>query len=136
MKDPATGDVTELRCSYDPASKGGQSPDGRKVKGTLHYVEASTAIGAEVRLYDHLFKEPFPEGGGGFLANLNPASLEVLTDCKLEPALAEAQPGDRCQFLRHGYFCADTTSTGDNPVFNRTVSLKDSWAKIQKKQAG
>ena len=133
IKDEAGG-IVELRCTYDPASRGGQSPDGRKVRGTLHYVEATTAVTAEVRLYDHLFREAFPEEGDGFLANLNPDSLEVLTDCKLEPCLAEAAPGDRFQFMRNGYFFADEEDSRDGaPVFNRTVTLKDSWAKLESK---
>ena len=133
VKDDA-GEIVELRCTYDPASKGGQSPDGRKVRGTLHYVEASTAVTAEVRLYDHLFGTAFPEDGEGFLANLNPGSLEVLTDCKLEPCLADAKPGDRVQFMRNGYFCVDEVDSRDGaPVFNRTVTLKDSWAKLEAK---
>jgi len=128
------GNVTELRCTYDPASRGGQSPDGRKVRGTLQYVEATTAVTAEVRLYDHLFRETFPEEGDGFLANLNPDSLEVLTDAKLEPCLAEAAPGDRYQFMRNGYFCADEVdSQPGKPIFNRTVTLRDSWAKLEAK---
>ncbi len=128
------GEVVELRCTYDPASKGGQSPDGRKVRGTLHFVEASHAIEAEVRLYDHLFKEPFPDEGGNFLANLNPDSLEVLTACKLEPGLAEAAPGFSCQFLRNGYFCIDPVDSRPGAlVFNRTATLRDSWAKLEAK---
>jgi glutaminyl-tRNA synthetase len=131
VKDDA-GEVVELRCSYDPASRGGQSPDGRKVKGTLHFVEASQAIEAEVRLYDHLFREPFPDEGGDFLANLNPASLEVLTGCKLEPGLAGTDGEFRCQFLRHGYFCTDRVdSRPEALVFNRTATLRDSWAKLE-----
>ncbi len=130
----ADGEVVELRCTYDPATRGGDSPDGRKVKGTLHYVEASQAVDAEVRLYDHLFRDPFPEEGEGFLANLNPDSLEVIKSCKLEPALAGAAAGDRVQFMRHGYFCVDPVdSRPGQPVFNRTVTLKDTWAKIEKK---
>jgi len=134
VKDPATGAITELRCTYDPASRGGQSPDGRKVKGTLHFVEATHAIAAEVRLYDHLFRESFPEEGAGFLANLNPNSLEILTGCRLEPGLVEAKPGDRYQFLRHGYFCVDEKdSRPDALVFNRTATLRDTWAKLEAK---
>jgi glutaminyl-tRNA synthetase len=134
VKDPATGAVTELRCTYDPASRGGQSPDGRKVKGTLHFVEATHALAAEVRLYDHLFREPFPEEGAGFLANLNPGSLEVLTSCRIEPGLAGAQPGDRFQFLRNGYFCVDEKDSREGAlVFNRTTTLRDTWAKLEAK---
>ncbi|MFN2369684.1 MAG: glutamine--tRNA ligase/YqeY domain fusion protein [Candidatus Krumholzibacteriia bacterium] len=133
VKDPA-GNVVELRCTYDPASRGGESPDGRKVKGTLHFVEAGHAVEAEVRLYDHLFREPFPEEGPGFLANLNPGSLEVLRGCKLEPMLAEAQPETRVQFMRHGYFFVDPVDSRPGlPVFNRTVTLKDTWAKLEAK---
>ncbi len=129
-----SGEVVELRCTYDPESKGGSTPDGRRVKGTLQWVSCEHAVTAEVRLYDHLFNQPFPEEGGGFLAHLNPASLETLTDCKLEPSLGEAQPGDRVQFMRNGYFCVDTKdSTPGAPVFNRTATLKDSWAKIESK---
>ena len=130
----AAGNVIELRCSYDPATGGGDSPDGRKVKGTLHWVSALHAVDAEVRLYDNLFREPFPEEGGSFLENLNPNSLEVLTGCKLEPGLAEAGEGYRCQFMRQGYFCTDSVDSKPGAlVFNRTVTLKDSWAKIQAK---
>jgi glutaminyl-tRNA synthetase len=128
------GEVVELRCTYDPATRGGEAPDGRKIKGTLHWVSCLHAVTAEVRLYDHLFREPHPEEGEGFLASLNPESLEILPDCKLEPSLAAAQPGERLQFLRNGYFCVDTEDSRPGaPVFNRTVTLKDTWAKIQKK---
>ena len=129
-----SGEIVELRCSYDPASRGGQSPDGRKVKGTLHWVSAQHAVEAEVRLYDNLFKEPFPEEGGNFMDNLNPESLEILTDAKLEPGLAGKESGYRCQFMRQGYFCIDSQdSRPDKMVFNRTVTLKDSWAKLENK---
>ncbi len=129
-----SGEIVELRCSYDPASRGGQSPDGRKVKGTLHWVSAQHAVEAEVRLYDNLFKEPFPEEGGNFMDNLNPESLEILTDAKLEPGLAGKESGYRCQFMRQGYFCIDSKdSKPDKMVFNRTVTLKDSWAKLENK---
>ena len=128
------GRVVELRCTYDPATRGGASPDGRKVKGTLHWVSADHAVTAEVRLYDHLFDRENPEDaeeGKTFLDYLNPHSLEALTGCKLEASLAQARAGDRFQFLRHGYFCVDSVdSRPDRPVFNRTVSLRDSWAKI------
>ena len=136
IKDEQTGEVVELRCTYDPASRGGSSPDGRKVKGTLHWVSAEHAADAEVRLYDHLFTERDPMGAGGeFESFLNPDSLEVLTGCKLEPGLAGARPGYFCQFMRHGYFCVDNVdTTSDRQVFNRSVSLRDSWAKIEKKQ--
>lgn len=133
IKDPATGEVTELLCTYDPATKGGDSPDGRKVKGTLHWVSAAHAIEAEIRLYDRLFLTPIPGAGkdGDFMADLNPDALRTLTSCKLEPSLADAEPGDRYQFERQGYFCVDTSdSAPGSPVFNRTVTLRDSWAKI------
>ena len=127
------GDVIELRCSYDPATKGGNAPDGRKVKGTLHWVSASHALDATVRLYDHLFATPDPDDGDDWLANLNPNSLEIRANCKLEPSLASATPGFRCQFERLGYFCVDKDSTPQAPIFNRTVSLRDTWAKIAQK---
>ncbi|MEZ4386223.1 MAG: glutamine--tRNA ligase/YqeY domain fusion protein [Candidatus Krumholzibacteriia bacterium] len=130
----AAGKVVELRCTYDPESAGGSTPDGRKVKGTLHWVSCAHAVDAEVRLYDHLFREPFPEEGGDFLQNLNPDSLEVIADAKLEPAMAELAPGDKVQFMRNGYFCVDVNdSTPERLVFNRTATLKDSWAKMQDK---
>lgn len=134
IKDPTTGAVTELRCTYDPETKGGASPDGRKVKGTLHWVSAAHAISATVRLYDHLFLTPFPEDvpeGANYLDNINPKSLEVRSNCKLEPFLASAKPSDRFQFERLGYFCVDKDSQPGKLVFNRTVSLRDTWAKIQ-----
>lgn len=137
IKDPATGEITELRCTYDPATKGGDAPDGRKVKATLHWVSAAHTIPAEVRLYDHLFVKPDPddvEEGKDYKSNLNPKSLEVLNDCKLEPSLKQAKPGDTYQFERLGYFCMDPDSTETKPVFNRTVTLRDTWAKIEKKQ--
>ncbi len=130
IKDDA-GNIVELRCSYDPETKGGNAPDGRKVKGTLHWVSAEHAVDAEVRLYDNLFREPFPEEGGHFLDHLNPDSLEVLKDAKLEPGLASVEDNYRCQFMRQGYFCRDEDSRPGAPVFNRTVTLKDSWAKIE-----
>ncbi len=136
IKDPGTGEVTELRCTYDPATKGGDAPDGRKVKATLHWVSAPHAIKAEVRLYDHLFKIEDPSDvpeGEDWKTYLNPNSLEVLTDCRLEPSLEHQAPGSRCQFERQGYFCVDEDSTDQKPVFNRTVTLKDAWAKEQKK---
>ncbi len=129
------GEVAELHCTYDPATRGGDAPDGRKVKGTLHWVSAPHAVKAEVRLYDHLFLKPDPddvEQGKDWTANLNPDSLAVLTGCLVEPGLAEAEPGSRYQFLRQGYFCVDPDSTGSLPVFNRTVALRDSWAKIER----
>ncbi len=135
-KDPATGAVTGIRCTYDPATRGGNAPDGRKVKSTIHWVSAAHAIDAEVRLYDNLFtrENPGDESEGlDFTAYLNPASLEVLTGCKLEPGLADAPTGARYQFERLGYFCPDRDSSPARPVFNRTVALRDTWAKIEKK---
>jgi glutaminyl-tRNA synthetase len=131
------GEVVELRCTYDPETRGGSSPDGRKVKGTLHWVSAAHALDAEVRLYDRLLTKPNPydlEEGQDFTANINPNSLEVLTACKVEPFLAGAKPGSRYQFLRQGYFCVDPGSSDEKLVFNRTVSLRDTWAKIEKAQ--
>ena len=127
------GEVVELRCTYDPASRGGNSPDGRKVKATLHWVSAAHAVPAEVRLYDHLFADAAPNLEGGLAAALNPDSLKVLADCRLEPALAAAVPGAPVQFERTGYFCLDTDSTAEKPVFNRTVALRDTWAKVKAK---
>ena len=138
IKDPETNEVTELRCTYDPATRGGNSPDGRKVKATLHWVSAKHAIDATVRLYDRLFLKPNPDensDGKDFRANLNPNSLEVLSDCRLEPSLAQKAPGDCFQFERLGYFIIDSEdSSPENLVFNRTVTLKDTWAKIDKAQ--
>ncbi len=131
------GDVVELRCTYDPATKGGDAPDGRKVKATLHWVSAAHALDAEVRLYDRLFTVENPGGakdGTDYKDFLNPDSLEALTHCKLEPTLADASPGERFQFERQGYFCVDPDSTDAILVFNRTVSLKDTWAKIARRQ--
>jgi len=136
VKDPETGAVTEVHCTYDPATRGGDAPDGRKVKATLHWVSAAHAIEAEVRLYDRLFLKPDPDDvpeGQDWKANLNPNSLEVLTGCKLEPSLANAKVGDRFQFERLGYFCVDPDSRPGRLVFNRTVPLKDTWAKIEKR---
>ena len=134
------GEVTTLHCSYDPASRGGGTPDGRKVKGTIHWVSAAHAFDATVRLYDSLFTRPDPQAtteGESFLDYLNPDSLRVLTGCKLEPSLAEAEPGARLQFERNGYFVADSVDSKPGvPVFNRTVALRDSWAKIEKKIGG
>jgi glutaminyl-tRNA synthetase len=133
----ADGNVAELRCTYDPETRGGDAPDGRKVKGTLHWVSAPHAVDAEVRLYEHLFTTEDPGEGGDFRANINPHSLEVRQGCKLEPALAQLTPESRCQFERLGYFCADRWDHGDgHPVFNRTVGLRDTWAKIQKAGKG
>jgi glutaminyl-tRNA synthetase len=138
IKDPATGEVIELRCSYDPATRGGSSPDGRKVKATIHWVSAAHAIPAEVRLYDYLFAKPDPyevPEGGDWRQNLNPNSLEMLPRCWLEPSVAEARPGDRFQFERLGYFVADYDSKPGALVFNRTITLVDTWAKIEKAEA-
>jgi glutaminyl-tRNA synthetase len=129
----AAGEVTELRCTYDPATRGGDAPDGRKVKGTIHWVSATHAKTAEVRLYDHLFAQPDPGARGNFVDDINPNSLTVLGDVKVEPALAETLPGEAVQFERQGYFCLDPDSTPGRPVFNRTVALRDTWAKIQSK---
>lgn len=132
----AQGEVIELRCTYDPESGGGTTPDGRMVKGTLHWVSASHAIDAELRLYDLLFTKADPNDvadGEDFTANVNAQSLTVLAGCKVEPGLAEAKGGDRFQFLRQGYFCLDPDSQPGHLVFNRTVGLKDTWAKLQKK---
>ncbi|NIT21299.1 MAG: glutamine--tRNA ligase/YqeY domain fusion protein [Candidatus Aminicenantes bacterium] len=136
IKDEKTGEVVELRCTYDPESRGGGTPDGRKVKGTLHWVSAAHAVKAEVRLYDHLFVKEDPndvEEGKTFLDYLNPHSLEVSFDALVEPGLANAEPGTRYQFMRQGYFCVDPDSGVGKPVFNRTVSLRDTWAKIEKR---
>ena len=132
----ASGNVVEVHCTYDPASRGGNSPDGRKVKSTIHWVSTKHAVSAEVRLYEKLFTKSDPndyQDGGSFLDNLNPESLEVIPDAKLEPSLAGAKVGEPFQFERVGYFCLDPDSTDGKPVFNRTLSLKDSWAKIEKK---
>jgi glutaminyl-tRNA synthetase len=133
------GEVVEVHCSYDPATRGGNTPDGRKVKSTIHWVSAEKAMDAEVRLYENLFTKENPNEvaeGEDFTANLNPLSLEVITHAKLEPSLAGAAAGDRYQFERLGYFCVDPDSTAGNLVFNRTVALKDTWAKVEKKQGG
>jgi glutaminyl-tRNA synthetase len=132
----AAGNIVEVHCTYDPASRGGNSPDGRKVKSTVHWVSTAHAISAEIRLYDKLFTKPDPNDvaeGESFLSNLNPDSLEILTTAKLEPSLAGATLDERYQFERVGYFCLDSDSTADKLVFNRTLPLKDSWAKIEKK---
>ncbi len=134
----AAGNVVEVHCTYDPASRGGNSPDGRKVKSTMHWVSARHALSAEVRIYEKLFSNPNPGDvpeGGSFLDNLNPNSLEVIDDAKLEPSLASAKIEDRYQFERVGYFCLDVDSTPQKLVFNRTLPLKDTWAKIEKKTA-
>jgi len=133
VKDEA-GNIVEVHCTYDPASRGGNSPDGRKVKSTMHWVSAAHAIPAEIRLYGNLFAKPDPydlEEGQDVLDNLNPNSVEILTGAKLEPSLANAKLEDRFQFERVGYFCLDPDSTPANLVFNRALALKDSWAKIE-----
>ena len=127
----ASGEVIELRCTYDPATRGGNAPDGRKVQATLHWVAAADAVSAEIRLYNQLFTRPDPGADGDVLADLNPDSLEVLTGCQVEPALATAPIGEPVQFERTGYFCTDPDSTPQKPVFNRTVGLRDTWAKVQ-----
>ncbi len=130
------GNIKELRCTYDPASKGGWTSDGRKVRGTLHWVSAHHCLEAEVRLYEHLFTKENPddvEEGGEFTDNINPNSLVVLKGCKVEPSLKNAKPGEKFQFLRKGYFCVDKDSSPNNLVFNRIVTLKDTWSKIEKK---
>ena len=125
------GEVTELRCTYDPATRGGNAPDGRKVKATLHWVSAADALSAEVRLYNHLFSRADPGAEGDVFADLNPQSLEMLSDCKIEPALLAAKQEVPVQFERLGYFCLDPDSSPGHPVFNRTVGLRDTWAKSQ-----
>ena len=136
VKDPATGEIIELRCTYDPETRGGNAPDGRKVKATIHWVSAAHALSAEVRQYDHLFTRENPldlAEGETFTASLNPHSLDVLTGCRVEPSLGEAKPGDYLQFERQGYFCMDSKDTTPGKlVFNRTVTLRDTWAKIKK----
>jgi len=137
VKDKRTGEIVELHCTYDPETRGGDAPDRRKVKATLHWVSAAHALEAEVRLYDHLFIKSDPteeQEGLDFKAYLNPKSLEILKSCRIEPSLAEAKPGSRYQFERQGYFCADTDSQAGKLVFNRTVPLRDTWAKVEKAQ--
>ena len=139
VKDERTGEVVELRCTYDPATRGGWAPDGRQVRSTIHWVSAAHAIPAQVRLYDHLFLNPDPgadEDGGDLAKSLNPKSLEVLRGCQLEPSLAGATPGSRYQFERQGYFCVDLDTRPGALVFNRTVTLRDTWARIEKGQKG
>jgi glutaminyl-tRNA synthetase len=131
-QDPATGALTEVHCTYDPATRGGDAPDGRKVKSTIHWVSARHAVKADVRLYEQMFTVDQPDEGEGIEQGLNPKSLEVLSGCMLEPSLADAQPGDKFQFERNGYFCADPDGQPGKPVFNRTVTLRDTWAKIEK----
>jgi glutaminyl-tRNA synthetase len=136
VKDPISGEVEEVHCTYDPATRGGDSPDGRKVKATLHWVSAKHAQDTEVRLYDNLFTKRDPEDvpeGMDFKANLNPRSLEIIKDAKIEPSLKDAKPGNRYQFERLGYFYIDPVASKDGKnVFNRTVTLKDTFAKNRK----
>jgi glutaminyl-tRNA synthetase len=135
VKDEKTGEILEIHCTYDPETRGGWSKDERRVKGTLHWVSAAHAIDAEVRLYDHFFTLEDSSDvaeGTDFKDYLNPKSLETLTACKMEPCLMDAAPGDRLQFMRQGYFSVDPDSTKEKLVFNRTVSLRDTWAKIEK----
>lgn len=139
VKDEKTGEVIEIHCTYDPATRGGDAPDGRKVKATIHWLSAAHAIPVEARLYDRLFSKPDPsevEEGQDFMDNLNPNSLEVIPNAWVEPSLATAKPGDIFQFERVGYFCVDPDSTAEKLVFNRTVTLKDTWAKIEKSLQG
>lgn len=134
VKNKTTGEIEEIRCTYDPTTKGGDAPDGRKVRATIHWVSAAHAFEAEVRLYDRLFNKPDPLEGGDFLSNLNPDSIEVISHAKLEPSLKKADPGDRYQFERLGYFFVDPVdSKKGRPVFNRIVTLKDTWLKIQQR---
>jgi len=130
------GGVVELRCTYDPETRGGDSPDGRKVKGTLHWVSAAHAVAAEVRLYDHLFSRPDPGGDGDFLDDLNPDSLEIIDDAQLEPSIATFGSGERFQLERLGYFCVDSDSAPGKAILNRTVTLRDTWAKVKAKTKG
>ena len=135
----ATGNIIEIHCTYDPATRGGNSPDGRKVKSTIHWVSAEQAVDAEVRLYDTLFTKENPNDvpeGQDFTVNLNQKSLEVLHHCKLEPSLRGATPGSRYQFERLGYFAVDHDTTNDKLVFNRTVGLRDTYAKVSRREAG
>ena len=136
VKDPQTGEILEVHCRYDPETRSGMPQANRKVKGTLHWVSLRHAIRAEVQLYDHLFCKSNPDDvgpGQDFLVNLNPHSLDVVRNAQLEPSLANAQPGDRFQFERLGYFCVDPTSRADQLTFNRTVQLRDTWGRIAKK---
>ena len=137
VKDEKTGEMTELHCTYDPATRGGDAPDGRKVKATLHWVSAEHALDAEVRLYNYLFTRQYPmevEKGADWKESLNPDSMIILPSCRVEESLANAAPGNLYQFERKGYFCADPDSSTGKLVFNMTVSLRDEWARIQKSQ--
>jgi glutaminyl-tRNA synthetase len=129
----AAGEIVELRCTYDPATRGGDAPDGRRPKATLHWISAADAVPADVRLYDHLFARPDPGAGGDLLADLSPKSEEVLPGCLVEPTLAGLPVGETVQFERLGYFCPDPDSKPGHPVFNRTLTLKDTWVRIQAK---
>jgi glutaminyl-tRNA synthetase len=131
---PETGAVTTVHCTYDPATRGGDAPAGRKVKSTIHWVSAQHAIPAEVRLYEQLFTVEKPDDFEDLEKIINPNSLQVLTNCLVEPSLADTKPGDKFQFERIGYFCTDLDSTPDHLVFNRTVTLKDTWGKVAKKE--
>jgi len=127
------GEIVEIHCTIDPDTRGGNAPDGRRVKGTLHWVSASHALDAEVRLYDRLFTHPFPkEAEGDFTDYINPDSLQVIENAKVEPSLKDAPVGNSYQFERVGYFCVDPDTTDEKLVFNRTIALRDSWAKIEK----
>ncbi|MBN2070114.1 MAG: glutamine--tRNA ligase/YqeY domain fusion protein [Candidatus Krumholzibacteriota bacterium] len=134
IRDEKTGEITEVHCSYDPETASGEAPDGRKVKGTLHWVSAEDGVKATARLYQHLFRSEDPGSAEDFFSDINPDALEELTGCFVEPMLARSGPGDHFQFLRNGYFCTDSGPAGQIPVFNRTVGLRDSWAKIQRKK--
>ena len=139
VKNDKTGEILEVHCSYDPATRGGNTPDGRKVKSTIHWVSAAHAVNAEVRLYESLFTKEDPnetEEGQAFTANLNPKSLEILSNCKLEPSMSGASVGSRYQFERLGYFCVDPDSASGALVINRTVALRDTWAKVEKRGKG
>jgi glutaminyl-tRNA synthetase len=127
----AAGEVVELMCTYDPQTRGGNAPDGRKVQATLHWVAAAHAVPAQIRLYKPLFARAEPDGGGDLMTELDPASLETLTEAQVEPTLAKAVPGEPIQFERQGYFCLDPDTTPARLVFNRTVGLRDSWAKMK-----
>ncbi len=136
MKDEATGEIIEVHCTYDPETKSGMPNAARKVKGTIHWVSAAYALPAEVRLYDHLFTKEHPDKGDeeeNWLDHINPNSLNVLTDSRVEPSLGDVAAGDRFQFERQGYYCVDADSMPNRLVFNRTVTLRDTWSKIQKK---
>jgi glutaminyl-tRNA synthetase len=133
VKDRDTGEVVELRCTYDPETRGGQAPDGRKVRGTIHWVSAAHSLPAEVRLYDHLFTAEKPDTADDYTSSLNPSSLETLSACRVEPSLAGAAPGSRFQLERQGYFCVDPDSQPGALVLNRTATLRDTWAKLERR---